>query len=123
MNKSDSILIFSIILVSLILWLLLSNISQGEVTKAYVYYNSKLIKTIDLTKNELLEYKVDGYNGEVLIETKLNQIRVKKEMSPHHLCSKQGWVSTTLETIVCLPNKIVIKLASDKRTELDAIVR
>lgn len=123
MNKSDSILIFSIILVSLILWLLLSNISQGEVTKAYVYYNSKLIKTIDLTKNELLEYKVDGYNGEVLIETKLNQIRVKKEMSPHHLCSKQGWVSTTLETIVCLPNKIVIKLASDKRSELDAIVR
>ena len=123
MNKSDIILIISIILVSLILWFVLSNISQGDVTKAYVYYDSKLIKTIDLTKNEVLEYKVNGYNGEVLIETKLNQIRVKKETSPHHLCSKQGWVSTTLETIVCLPNKLIIKLASDKKSELDAIVR
>lgn len=123
MNKNDMILVISIITISLVLWFLLSNINQDKATKAYVYYNSKLIETIDLTKNEVLNYKVNGYNGEVLIETKLNQIRVKKEISPHHLCSKQGWVSTTLEPIICLPNKIVIKLASDKKTEFDAIVR
>ena len=46
--------------------------------------------------------------------------KVVEEKSPLHLCSKQGYISKSYETIVCLPNKIVIKLESND--DLDVIV-
>jgi hypothetical protein len=121
MNKSDFILIS--VVISIILLLLIPTLLLREnATKAYVYYDNKLIKEIDLSLDETREYKVNGYNGEVIIETKKSKIRVKKEVSPLHLCSRQGYISSSLETIVCLPNKIVIKIGSTD-TQVDAIVR
>ena len=69
---------------------------------------------IDLTKDD--EYSVTGYNGDVLIEVKNGMIRVKKENSPLNICSKQGFVKDM--PIICLPNKIVIKLGNN---ELDSV--
>ena len=54
------------------------------------------------------------------IEVKNKKIRVITENSPLHLCSKQGFISKSYETIVCLPNKIVIKIENDKN--LDGVV-
>ena len=42
-----------------------------------------------------------------------------KEDSPLHLCSKQGYISKSYESIICLPNKIVIKL--ENNSDIDVI--
>ena len=119
MNKSDLILITIVFVISVILIVILMNNSSSG-NYAFVYYENKIIKKIDLSKNDI--YKVDGYNGEVVIEVKNHKIGVINETSPYHLCSKQGFVSSSLEPIVCLPNKIVIKI-EEENTELDAVVR
>ena len=46
-----------------------------------------------------------------------------EEESPLHLCSKQGFIEESYESIVCLPNKIVIKISSKKKKDLDTILR
>jgi hypothetical protein len=122
MNKSDIKLILIIIFISLSLLLLPKIFNSKKSMKALVYYEDKLIQTIDLSLSETREYVVDGYNGKVVIETEQNKIRVKEEISPLHLCSKQGWVSSPYQVIVCLPNKVVIKLESEEQA-IDAIVR
>jgi hypothetical protein len=122
MNKYDIILISIVLVVMLLLIGVPSLINSNNASKALVYYDNKLIKTIDLSIQDKKEYTVKGYNGDIIIETQQNRIRVKKETSPLHLCSKQGWVSSNLEPIVCLPNKIVIKIISAD-DELDAVVR
>ena len=58
----------------------------------------------------------EGKNGtwkkqQVIIEVKDNRIRVKKETSPLHICSKQGYSKSV--PIICLPNKIIIKLGEN----------
>lgn len=122
MNRYDFILI-SVILFLCLLFLGITYINgEKDANVAYVYYDNKLIKTIDLRIDETKEYIVKGYNGDVVIETKKNQIRVKEEKSPLNLCSKQGFISSSLETIVCLPNKVIIKIESSN-DELDAVVR
>jgi hypothetical protein len=122
MNRYDFILI-SVILFLCLLFLGITYINgEKDANVAYVYYDNKLVKTIDLRIDETKEYIVKGYNGDVVIETKKNQIRVKEEKSPLNLCSKQGFISSSLETIVCLPNKVVIKIESSN-DELDAVVR
>ncbi len=122
MNSSDIkfIIIAVIMVVGCILVIRLY--TPNDNMKALVYYENNLLKTIDLTNKDVNEYVVKGYNGDVVIETKHNNIRVKEEISPLNICSKQGWVSSPYQVIVCLPNKVIIKIETNTE-EIDAIVR
>lgn len=122
MNKSDIKLIALLIFVALLLFLFLSLKKDASFQQAYIYYDNQLVKTVNLSINQTRTFEVKGYKGTVVFETKKNQIRVKEEISPLHLCSKMGYISKSYETIVCLPNKIVVKLKSDDDT-IDIVVR
>ncbi len=121
MNKNDVKLIIGIIIFTIIPLIIFSLKDQKKDTVAHVYYQNELIQTIDLTKNEKKEYIVEGENGPVVIEVDQDRIRVKQEESPFHICSKQGYISKSTETIVCLPNKIIIQI-KDKES-IDTVVR
>ncbi len=115
MNKNDIKLVVIVLIIIILLFSL--TLFRKKANIANVYYENELILEIDLSINKI--YEVDGYNGKVKIEVLNNQIRVVEENSPYHLCSKQGFVSKSGESIICLPNKIIIELPSD---ELDAEV-
>lgn len=118
MNKNDKILIVIIFcLASFMLLFLFLFQEQGE--QALVYHNSVLLKTINLNKDAI--YQVEGDLGVVELEVKNNQIRVKQENSPYHLCSKQGFISGSNETIICMPNKIAIEIVG--KSQLDTQVK
>lgn len=115
MNKNDIKLII-IVLVIIIIFFSLS-LFQKKASIANVYYANDLILEIDLSINKT--YEVEGDNGKVVIEVLDNQIRVVEENSPYHLCSKQGFISNSGQSIICLPNKIIIELPNN---ELDTEV-
>lgn len=123
MNKSDIKLIIIIILIAIIVLFMIAILNNDSSKKALVYYDNDLVLTIDLSDNEQEEYVVDGYNGPVKIIVSDGKIKVEEEDSPLHLCSKQGFIEQTYETIVCLPNKIIIKIVSSEDAELDTILR
>ena len=120
MNKQDIILITVILAIVGAIVLAFKITEKKNISNALVYYEDKLVLTIDLTLEEQ-EYVVDGYNGLVTITAGNGKVKVEDEDSPLHLCSKQGYISKSYESIVCLPNKIVIKLEDD--SSLDAIVK
>ena len=117
MNKNDLILIICILIISLIL-ILVTNINNIKGNTASVYYDNKLIEEIDLNIDK--EYDVEGLNGNVHIVVKDKKIKVENENSPLHLCSKQGFIQNTSDTIICLPNKIIIKINNN---ELDTVIK
>lgn len=121
MNKSDLKLVVMVIVVILVL-LIVMFFSRGTSEKnALVYYEDKLVLTIDLTMPGEHEYTVNGYNGAMLIKTNDGKIKVEEENSPLHICSKQGWIENSYEVLVCLPNKVVVKI-QDKE-EIDTVVK
>ena len=120
MNKQDIILITVILAIVGAIVLAFKITEKKNISNALVYYEDKVVLTIDLTLEEQ-EYVVDGYNGLVTITAGNGKVKVEDEDSPLHLCSKQGYISKSYESIVCLPNKIVIKLEDD--SSLDAIVK
>lgn len=115
MKISDIILI---ILVILIAGTMIIFNKKEDSDQALVYYENYLVLKIDLNQNK--EYDVEGYNGNVHIVVMNKKIKVEEENSPKHICSKQGFISSSNETIVCLPNKIVIKIES--KDKLDTVI-
>ena len=118
MNKDDIIVCILIFILGLILYLFSLNKSTGEV--AIVYYDHDEVLRIDLKDKSQRTYTVNGYNGDILIETIDGKVRVVDEISPKHLCSKQGFINSSSDSIICLPNKVVIEITSD---EVDTVVR
>ena len=98
--------------------MLLINITKEQGSIAKVYYEDKLILTIDLNINK--EYQVDGELGDVILEVKDKQIRVKEENSKYHICSKEGFIGDSSRTLICLPNKIIIKIEGE--SSIDGVV-
>ena len=121
MNKDDFKLVFILLIIVILFLLGFKLSSKDENMKALVYYEDEVVLTIDLEKELNKIYEVDGYNGKVTIVVKDGKIKVDEENSPLHLCSKQGYISSSYETIVCLPNKITIKIESDD--SLDTVVK
>ena len=117
MNKFDLLLSIILVLIGTILFMIKPN-DKGNI--ANVYYDNKSILTIDLSDKEYRNYTVQGYNGNVVLEVVDSKIKVIEEISPKHLCSRQGYISNSGEAIICLPNKIVIEI---ENSEIDTIVR
>lgn len=120
MNKQDKLLILVLLIVVIILLLIFKLNEKKDNLLAVVYYENNKVLTIDLSKDEDVYY-VEGYNGNVKLIAGNGKIKVDEEESPLHLCSKQGYITKSYESIVCLPNKIVIKIEAND--ELDAIVK
>ena len=78
---------------------------------SYEIIDSDRVLSID---EDNFTYTVDGYNGDVVIEYKDNKVRVIEEISPRHICRIQGWSSSPLIPITCLPNNVVIVIEAEK---------
>lgn len=116
MNKNDFKLIVIILTITFLLFIYYFANKQPA-NQALVYHNSELILTIDLSIDAT--YEVMGDNGPVIIRVLKNQIKVEQENSPYHLCSKQGYISEANETIICLPNRIIIELPKDNTLDTE----
>jgi len=117
MNKNDIklIVILGIIVLGIFIFV---NITKEEGSIAEVYFEDNLVLTIDLNIDS--EYTVDGELGDVVLEVKDKKIRVKSENSPRNICSKEGYIGDSSRTLICLPNKIIVKIVGE--TEIDGVV-
>ena len=122
MNKSDWKLVICLAVILIISFTLLFLFKSNDTPKkALVYYENELVLEVDLSLKGEHEYHVSGFNGDVLIKTNNNKIKVEEENSPNHICSKQGYIDSSYEVLVCLPNKVVIKIEDNKK--IDTVVK
>lgn len=124
-NKHD-ILIYVLSFVLVIGLLITSNIvtskAEGKVKYAIVTIDGKQKYKLNMSEDRELVLNKDKYPsllGEMIIEIKDNKVRVKKEESPLHYCSMQGWVDSVAKPIVCLPNEVVITIMGQETPDND----
>ena len=72
-----------------------------------------------LTKDQIIH--VNGDNGETEIEIKKSKVRVLSSTCKNKDCIKRGTIEREGESIVCLPNKVVILIKGSGEEDIDAI--
>ncbi|MEG0274751.1 NusG domain II-containing protein [Amedibacillus sp. YH-ame10] len=125
MNKADKIFILVVVISSALFYVPLFWIHAQEKNKAkevVVSYKNEEVLRVDVSLDH--SYHVKGSLGDVIVEIKDKQVRVKRETSPQNLCSIQGWVKDSNRPIVCLPNNIVVMIeAVDEENGDDVVIQ
>ena len=124
-NKYD-VVVYILSLVLIVCLLIVSNIltskANGEVKYAVVTIQGKQKFKLDMSQDTEIVLSEDKYPsllGEMIIEINNNRVRVKKEESPLHYCSMQGWVDSVAKPIVCLPNAVIVTIMGQEVPDND----
>jgi hypothetical protein len=62
-----------------------------------------------------------GKTGELRIVVKNSKICVSETSCPLKICKKTGWIDTPGEMIICVPNRLIIRIEGEKGERVDAI--
>jgi hypothetical protein len=123
-KKTDIIIILAIIAVSAAVWLAYNSMFSKRPAKAEIYYYSKLVETIDLTKREKRSFSVPQDKNVVFHIDKEGNIGFVRSDCPDKVCIHAGMLHTVGQSAACLPNGLVLKIVpANGRNEddLDAI--
>ena len=124
-KKTDLIIIFVLLIISVCGLFLYKKVFSEKQCFANIYYESDLVKTIDLSKKEDYIFSLQQ-NEHVLIQVFSDgSIAFKESDCPDKICIKSGKLRMVGESAACLPNKIVIKIVSGEKhnnNDVDLIV-
>lgn len=114
-SKYDFILAGIILIFSVSSLLSFKNFGSNNGEKAFIYENGKLIKEVNLSEEKIINY------ADMEIEVKEGRIRVLKSDCPQKICVQTGWISKPSQTIICVPNKVLIEIVGISNAEYNAV--
>lgn len=111
-SRWDFILLSFVVIVVMLILLVNFLPKQGE--EAQIYLDGKLYRTVSLSHDMTIQLN----HGTIVVENGF--IYIKDVDCEDKICEKTGKISKKGESIVCLPNKIVIKIIG--KSDVEAII-
>lgn len=121
MKKKDIILFIIVILITVISFGVKKYFELKTATNIEIYVDNSLYKKIPIDSNEEISIKKNGHTNVIKIHD--NGVEMISADCPDKVCVKTGFIDKTGESIVCLPNKISIKIVSNEDKEIDVTVK
>ncbi len=115
MKKNDILLIIFLLFLSIILYIFNTLFSQSG-NMVVIYSDNKEEFSLPLSENKELDI-----NGTNTVCIKEGSVFMKSASCPDRLCVHQRPLTSSGREIVCLPNKVVIKVISQNKASIDAI--
>lgn len=126
LKKADILLIGGIIAFGCVLGLVIL-LTQHKGNIVQVRVDGTIIENLQMTGN--LTYEINGVNGGTnLLIIQGGEAWVEEASCPDGLCKNMGKISQVGQSVICLPNKVVVEIL-DKEGEVsgtpdvDVIVR
>ena len=122
-NKYDITLIIVIIIVNcFLIYYNSKHIVYSDNNEAFIYSDNKLVGQYVLKKDYENEFTIKSNEGYNTVKIKNNKIWIEDTDCPDKYCKLQGQISGVGQVIVCLPNKLLIKIVgNEKDREVDFI--
>ncbi len=120
-SKNDLILIIFLVLASAVMLIGISLFSKKGAT-VVVSVDGKELTSFPLSEDTV--YNISGYHGgENLLEIKDGKAHLTDASCPDKLCVNMGYISKTGQSIICLPNKVVIEIKgnTEEKNNFDTI--
>ena len=111
MKKKDFILIFIILLIVVVSFGInhFTNAKSGKQIEIYV--DNELYKTYDIDDED--EIKIESEEGYNVVKIHNHGAQITEASCQDKVCIHEGFITKPSESIVCLPNKVHIKIITD----------
>ena len=116
-EKNDKKLLTVILAIALIAFAIIKIFFRSEGAKVLVTVDGKEYGTYSLYKETSIDI-IDEYGTNTVVITG-GQVRVLEADCPDQICVEHAPISTTDETIVCLPHKLVVEIINDSSVTND----
>jgi len=119
LTRYDIILIAGLLVVAIV-GLSVVRFRTGGTSEVVISVDGEEAIRVPLSEDHL--FSVDGTLGKTEIEIKDKRVRVVDSPCKRKICVQSGWIDRPYQTIICVPNRVVINLQSSKdRDELDGV--
>lgn len=115
--RAADIILIAVITVSSLLFLTIPSLTRNETgAEAEIILNGKTYAVLPLDKDTRLEIKNVG-----TVVVSGGSVHIENASCKDKLCEKTGSINHKNQTIICLPNKLIIRIISDDDSEVDGI--
>ncbi|MBU5669195.1 NusG domain II-containing protein [Peptoniphilus sp. MSJ-1] len=129
MKKLDYVVILVLIIFSVVLYFITNNsfsgIGEDVNKKAVITIDGKIYKEIELAKGHNEEIEIKSQYGENVITIEDGRVHMHESDCKDRICIRMGEISTPGDSIICLPNRLMVKIVSEDKNndELDMILK
>lgn len=116
MKKNDWILVTVILVLAGVGFLIYTNLGRQSAGIVKVTVDGELFGIYSLEKEQ--EIKINDTNRMIIKDGQADMIEAD---CPDQICVKHISISKNKETIVCLPNKVIIEIVGGEDVEMDAV--
>lgn len=122
MKKKDIILLITVLAAAAIAGLILLALRSEDGSTAVITVDGEVYGTYSLSEDQTIEIETEY--GTNIIEIKDGFAVMIQASCPDGYCMDQGSKNKNKQTIVCLPNKVVVEIIADEDSDdydVDAI--
>ena len=123
MNKRDSAFIIIILAIALLSYVFMNASGNKDGDMVVVTVDGNPYGSYKLDEDKEIEVKNEhGYN---IISINDGQVSMENADCPDKYCVKQGPISKSNESIICLPHKLVVEIAGDDNEigDIDSVAK
>lgn len=116
-KKNDLLLLGTVLAAAVLIWVFRAAVGGEDPGYLSVSIDGEEVQTFELTEEK--EAELNG--GTNVIRIKDGVVSMVRADCPDQLCVHQRAISKNNESIICLPNKLVLQIVSRDEAELDAV--
>ena len=120
-GKGDAVVIFTCIMLAAFIGVLFARTAgtdKGETVA--IYQDGSKIQEISLYENTEILIE-NSYTNRVMVKDE--KVAIVESDCPGMDCVHSGWINGKGRSIVCLPNRVEIRIEGEMESEVDFIVR
>lgn len=117
MKRRDIIIIAVLIVASLAVFFINKEKDRQKGRYAFVYVDNELYSKEDLNQTKTFDIKTkNGFNR---IKIHDGGIEISEANCPDKVCVNTGFITKPSQSIVCIPNRVQIKISGESGSETD----
>jgi hypothetical protein len=114
-NVADIIMAVLVIAISLTPLFSFNKTGNFHNKTANIYHNNKLVKQIGMDRDTV--FKLNNMK----IEINNGRVRIAESDCPRQICVHAGWIKDPAQTLICVPNKVMVQITGDGEAKYDAV--
>lgn len=120
MNRNDKILIGVLLVIALGFTFVYQGFVKTEGSRVVITIDGEIYKELPLNQDtELLIEGAAGRTNHLVIAD--GKVKMDKASCPDLVCVYQRAIAYSGESIICLPNKVVVKIVDGEEQDIDAV--